>query len=691
MSHLRAPVLLVCALLLVLILSVPALGAGRAAQRNVPYDQSPVLKNMPAPVQTTPGLQPDTTAAPGDPDPPLHDGRPPDLVLTLFDFSSVSPGPHDVPFWREASGVHSDIYVGWNDLIPPPTSSQQSHVLTPVQIDYMSGEFDQRIWESDVFHFGNYAPRAPAQGIDGSRAGIFIYNIRDEAYHSDFRFYIAGFFWAALNETLQINAIFVDSFDWANRLGPAAERPFLYEGVVAHEFEHLIHNDVDPDEDSFIDEGMADLAEQFIYGPATTASHVGAYMVQHRDSLTDWDGELYDYGNAVLWQDYLWETAGGGILTRPLAERVAPGFAGNMFADTGAKFADPGDRFTWNLIHEQGNGLQGLASSLGGLERVEALHRDFTLANLLDGKVALPQWNYRNLVLGGPDSDGFTIDDGLAFFANQPLPSPPPTRKQLRRLTTVESWGAFYRTLQTSEADFAMRFSGNRQDGIAPASAPFDWFSGFGHGLQRTLSRTAEGVAAGSVLEFQTWFDIEQDFDYGYVEASADGETWSKLTQLTLLPSAMANIFGSEAFDGPGGFTGNSGGWQLARFALGEFSGTVHIRFRYATDGAVNGLGWRIDDITLGAFTDSVADPGDWTSDGWVFGSGIQDNDWTADVWLPGSLFGVVTAVGLPGLGFEGISPRITPRDFRGFRVYSVVGNRPNGPFNATGLMDIQR
>ena len=127
---------------------------------------------------------------------------------------------------------------------------------------------------------------------------------------------------------LQINAIFIDSFNWKDRLGANTTTPslsYLYEGVVAHEFQHLIHQDIDPNEADFINEGMAEIAMQFIYGTSTTAGEMGEALVYHRDSLTDWKGELFDYGDSCLWQDYLWERMGGGDLDAPLAGRVAPG------------------------------------------------------------------------------------------------------------------------------------------------------------------------------------------------------------------------------------------------------------------------------------------------------------------------------------------------------------------------------
>lgn len=692
MKLLRWGVLLATTCLLGLLLAGPALAVGVTPQTDIPYDISSLLKNQAPPVQVHKG---DSVSGTGTEAVPLHDGRAPDLVLTLYDWDPEHAGPHDVPFWKEYSGLHSDVYVGWNDLTPPPTSSQQDHMITAAQITYLGKEFDERIWASDVFHFGWYKPRAPEKGMDGTRAAIFVYNIRDEAYWSSYRFYIAGFFWGGLNDALQVNAVFIDSYNWKDRIGPDAARPYLYEATIAHEFQHLIHNDVDPDEDSFLDEGMADMAEQFLYGTVTTGSHIGEYLVYHRDSLIDWDGELYDYGGAVLWQDYLFERAGGGTLQGAPADRVTKKYANNPFADTNKKFADPGDKFIWNLIHDQANGLASVANWVGGMEKVEALHRDWTLANLLDGQVSEAQWNYRNLVLGGVDSDFYTVQDGIDFYDARVGGNMPPTRKNVWRRTVTEPWGAYYRAFAGTAPGLTMSFTGSAQDGVAAHSLPYEWYSGLGNGLERTLQYTLTVPAGASTLTFWTWYDIEQDWDYGYVEVLDESE-WTPLTQVSSLPAGADNINGSSAYTGPGGLTGNSVGWQLAEYALDGRSGAVTVRFRYMTDEAVNGQGWYVDDLGVdGAVQNNVSSQTGWATNGWIFTNGLQNNDWTADAYVPyakaaKNWYTVTNFVGLLGQGVAG-SVYLNCQYLKNGYVYGIVSNRPDGVFDATGRLTVTK
>ena len=74
--------------------------------------------------------------------------------------------------------------------------------------------------------------------------------------------YIAGFFSTIFPLGIDRNVVTIDAFDWQHRLGPnppndpnpgdlctdRPARPFLYEAVLAHEYQHLIHYDYDPRE-----------------------------------------------------------------------------------------------------------------------------------------------------------------------------------------------------------------------------------------------------------------------------------------------------------------------------------------------------------------------------------------------------------------------------------------------------------
>ncbi|KSU59473.1 serine hydrolase [[Bacillus] enclensis] len=103
------------------------------------------------------------------------------------------------------------------------------------------------------------------------------------------------------------------------------------------------------------------------------------------------------------------------------------------------------------------------------------------------------------------------------------------------------------------------------------------WFAGYGDKMERSLAAEVN-VDKEAVLSFDTWYRIEKDSDFGHVETSMDGETWT----------AAATSF-----------TGNSEGWTEEEVKIP--AGTRFIRFSYETDASVNYRGWYVKDIELKA------------------------------------------------------------------------------------------
>ena len=84
-------------------------------------------------------------------------------------------------------------------------------------------------------------------------------------------------------------------------------------GVVAHEFQHLIHWRYDPNEEIWINEGCSDYA-MFLCG-YDVSGHVSAFEKEPNSSLVNWprgmQSKLSYYGAAYLWMLYLHEHYGG--------------------------------------------------------------------------------------------------------------------------------------------------------------------------------------------------------------------------------------------------------------------------------------------------------------------------------------------------------------------------------------------
>jgi hypothetical protein len=121
------------------------------------------------------------------------------------------------------------------------------------------------------------------------------------------------------------------------------------------------------------------------------------------------------------------------------------------------------------------------------------------------------------------------------------------------------------------------------------------YYSGSGDNKRYALSmeQPYEVASASDTLSFWITYDIETDWDYGYVEVSTDGgDTWAGISgSITTTTDPNGNNRGN-------GFTGQSGGWVFATFPLGDYDGQeVYIRFSYLTDGAVIEPGYTVDDI----------------------------------------------------------------------------------------------
>ncbi|RDW16977.1 serine hydrolase [Oceanobacillus arenosus] len=108
-----------------------------------------------------------------------------------------------------------------------------------------------------------------------------------------------------------------------------------------------------------------------------------------------------------------------------------------------------------------------------------------------------------------------------------------------------------------------------------PAENKGAWFSGYGDQLNRVLILEAT-IENEAMLSYNTWYQIEQDKDCGIIEISSGGDNWKQVSNK---------------------ITGNSGDFQSKTISIP--AGTTHIRFRYHTDGAINGHGWYVTNIKL--------------------------------------------------------------------------------------------
>jgi immune inhibitor A len=125
------------------------------------------------------------------------------------------------------------------------------------------------------------------------------------------------------------------------------------------------------------------------------------------------------------------------------------------------------------------------------------------------------------------------------------------------------------------------------------------------------MARSIAVPAGTSALTFQANYNIEDGYDYAYVEVD-DGTGYKTLPGTGTDPEVNNGLTGDSA-----------GAWKALSFDTSAYAGkTVNLRIRYKTDGGVQGndpssaAGIFIDDIQLGTFTDGAeTSPNGWTLD----------------------------------------------------------------------------
>lgn len=538
--------------------------------------------------------------------------------------------------WRDftlrAIGGNVEIWVA-NDLSYCSGDPRPPHVVTQEQIDYLFNEFNN-IYQSNTKYFGFTRDRDGSHGLFASwgydwyktdnpqRVMILVYNIVDEGYcDPTYPFYVAGYFWATMNdEYADRNIIHIDSYDWANRIGPNAARPYLYEGTIAHEYEHAIHYDHDADEPSWVDEGMADLSG-YLAGYGHEAGHIAYYMVYHRTPLTTWGGGLEDYGESYLFQLYLMENLGGPAFIKA-------------------------------LVDEQANGIQGIENQLaafGHKASFNDIYRDWTVANYLDRPdmtgISGARLGYQTLDIPSGDTWGYSIQWSIANYygsdnhGNLPIPRYWGGYKSGTvqwPIGDLPAYAPMYLTYQGMEPKLISNFRGANETGVAAHGGSYELWGGRGDLMFNTATlKTAIPLGAGATLSFWTNYQIEEQWDFGFVQISTDGgATWASLANAHTRSDAVADAHPSVLANLPG-FTGSSGGWVQETFDLSAHAGkNALFRFLYVTDWATTEAGFYVDDITIAdstgtRFADGLEEgSGNWALSGWQHTTGLAVNDW---------------------------------------------------------------
>ncbi len=361
---------------------------------------------------------------------------------------------------------------------------------------------------------------------------------------------------------------------------------FTY-SVLAHEFQHMIHWSLDRNEESWLNEGFSELAS-FLNG-YDIGGWDFAYASDPDLTLTYWptNGGPH-YGQSFLFVAYMLERFGPEV--------------------------------TQAVVAHPNNGLDSIDQTLAelGIEdplsgapvRADDLHRDWAVALLLqDPTVADGRYAFESYV--APQVQVADRFDECPFG---------PQERQ------VSQYGVDYIRVDCA-GEYTLLFDGASEVQVLPAeplSGEYAFWSNRGDESDMTLTRSfdLQEVSGPIELRYWTWYEIEEGWDYLYLEISADGgETW----QILETPSGTAEDSSGNSYGW--GYTGYSGGgsqpaWIQEKVDLSAFAGQeILLRFEYITDAAVNGDGFLLDDIrvdALGYFEDFETGDGGWRAEGFV-------------------------------------------------------------------------
>jgi immune inhibitor A len=480
-------------------------------------------------------------------------------------------------FTLKAVGTYGEVWVA-NDLNFPAGDPRNSMVaITDQQVQYLLNEFDNRRYEKVVEFFGPPKERKGVDGYNGwynddsGRTVILVNNIKDQSYYnSSYPSYIAGYFSPTISDFSDRNVMTIDCFDWLNRTGPNPTKPYLYEGVFAHEFQHLLHRDTDSGEENFINEGLSDFA-QYLVGYGHSQTHVNFFMNHLRNSLTLWGDQtdlqiLGDYGNAYLFQLYLYEKYGEAFIQ---------------------------DEFK-SLKHGV-DSINAALAKVGAGKTFDQVYADFMTAVLLDGKYkGTNTYNFDSIDLAA-NVDGSILADNIAPAWGTDFKVITPDKKiDHLYFKGIDFLGTKWTTAQDSERGTVLW--GNQGDQA-------DNF------LIKELDLSQLTTAS---LSFDTKYNIEEQWDFGLVQVSTDsGKTWTSLangdTRSDIVESGYPKIIPNLP-----GFTGNSNGWKTETFVLNKYAGQkVLLGFRYITDWGYKEFGWYLSNLKINS---STIDPMNSTS-----------------------------------------------------------------------------
>jgi len=507
------------------------------------------------PVDLTRRLKPDLYEAylqrSGDPKPPISEGETHEFNVLL------DSGAETISAIAARVSAHAYWFF------------DKRQVPFNTELDEAVQEFEDQIWPLVTKMFGSIE----TPGVDGDPRLVILHTQLDPG--------LGGYFSGAdayPAEVMQLSnereIIYVTS-----TLRPGSPR---YAAVLAHELQHAANFGQDRGDESWLNEGLSELA--VIRAGFTAPTHLD-FLRRPDTQLNSWPNSSNtgsSYGAGLLFTEYLSDRFGG---VEPIL----------------------------SLVQSHTDGLNSIEEYLrlaGSDLAVVDLFRDWTVANLVDEESG--PYAYPNRALG-------LIQRKIAIDMTP-------------RSDSVNQFAADYWTLLVSdEKPTRIKFIGDDSTQIIPTTAHSGdacYWGNFGDSIDTKLTQAFDLTGVDSAtLKFAAWYQLEDLWDFAYVMFSTDdGATWNLL-------DGPNTTDGNPNGTGLGhGFSGSSVGWTDQSFDLSKYSGgKIQVRFEHVTDDAVNIHGICVDDIEIPeiGFSDDAEGVSDWVFDGFA-----QINPTIPQEWL---------------------------------------------------------
>jgi len=448
-------------------------------------------------------------------------------------------------------------------------------------LEAVARTFEQEIYPRTREIFGSELQ----PGVDGD-ARITILNARDRSSR------VLGYYSSQDSLPRQINRFSNEREMFFMNL---ALMPFdspTYQEVLAHEFQHMIHQHQQAGSAIWFNEGASQLSADlngFIEHDLPLL-----YLYDPDVQLTGWSSSPErsgsHYGAAHLFMRYIYAQYAGEEQIRPL-----------ITANAGKNL----DAFVELATAERPD-----------ISSFAQLVADWAVANLVD--------------------DPEVADGRYTYATGHELPSLLPMRTQPTLLPngqssgTLAQFGVAY--LQLPAGTTELTFRGATRVNLVGASTRgrYSWWSDRGDDSVATLTRAFDlrGLAQAT-LRFTTWYELERDYDYAFVTVSTDGgQTWETLPGKFTTdrdPQGVNYGFGMTGVSGEPGYDileGPRGSWIEEQMDLTPYVGQeILLRFWQINDQALEGSGMLLDAISIPelGFSDDVETPdGGWQAEGFV-------------------------------------------------------------------------